>query len=55
MENTAKGKIITIVGGNGAMGQLFKRYWDQSGATVYTIGRNDWADAHKFLNRCDPC
>ena len=48
-----KQKIITIVGGNGAMGQLFARYWQDCGFSIQTIGKNDWDNAPEILGRSD--
>lgn len=51
--NAATGKNITIIGGNGLMGQLFSRYWTTSGAIVRSLGRNDWPNAEALLSTAD--
>ncbi len=52
-QQSALGKSITIIGGNGLMGQLFTKYWQNAGATVYALGRNDWSNAQKLLGEVD--
>lgn len=44
-------KNITIIGGDGAMGQLFKRLWHNFNITVLAI--NDWANAKELLKDAD--
>lgn len=53
MTNAASGKIITIIGGNGLMGQLFAKYWQQSGAIIHTLGRNNWHQAKQLIGIAD--
>jgi prephenate dehydrogenase len=53
MENVAKGKIITIIGGNGQMGKLFAKYWQQCGAIVHILEHNDWSNAPQLIATVD--
>jgi prephenate dehydrogenase len=46
-------KIITIVGGNGAMGQLFAKYWQNLGFAIRIIDKNDWNNAKTILGQSD--
>jgi prephenate dehydrogenase len=52
-QNKASGKVITIVGGHGQMGQLFTKYWQDAGATVNAIGRNNWDNAPKLIGEAN--
>ena len=46
-------KIITIIGGHGAMGQLFANYWQNLGFAIHLIDRDDWANAAEILSHSD--
>jgi|SRR6185437_49602 len=52
-QQSALGKSITIIGGNGLMGQLFTKYWRDAGATVNALGRKDWSNAPELLSKSD--
>ena len=44
-------KNITIIGGNGAMGQLFKNYWQDYNVSI--LSENDWHAAPAILKDAD--
>lgn len=44
-------KTIVIIGGNGAMGQLFQHYWQNF--TVLTLDKTDWDNAETLLSQAD--
>ncbi|MCX8515023.1 MAG: hypothetical protein RL017_640 [Pseudomonadota bacterium] len=47
-------KKITIIGGAGQMGLLFKNYFSKLNHQVYTIDKNDWHDKSlHYLANCD--
>lgn len=52
-QSAALNKQITIIGGNGLMGQLFAKYWQNAGATVRSLGRNNWDNASELLGIAD--
>ncbi len=42
-------KDIVIVGGNGGMGRIFTRYFENSGYRVYCFGHSGWDKAESYL------
>lgn len=44
---------ITIVGGNGSMGQLFSHYFDKLGFLTQSLDKNDWNNAKYLLENVD--
>lgn len=53
MINAAFGKVITIIGGKGLMGQLFTQYWQDAGAIVNALGRDDWQLADQLIKQAN--
>lgn len=46
-------RIITVVGGAGALGQLFVRQFESAGATVRILDRDDWPQAAALVADAD--
>ncbi|HET8817773.1 MAG TPA: bifunctional chorismate mutase/prephenate dehydrogenase [Pseudidiomarina sp.] len=46
-------RIVTIVGGAGALGQLFARQFQSAGATVRILDREDWGSADELVANAD--
>lgn len=46
-------KKIIIIGGNGAMGKLFKKLWESQEHQVEALGSNDWGIANELLINAD--
>lgn len=40
---------VVIVGGNGGMGRIFKRYFENSGYKVFSFGHSGWDRAPEYL------
>ncbi|MFN8788065.1 MAG: bifunctional chorismate mutase/prephenate dehydrogenase [Neisseriaceae bacterium] len=49
--NNAISKKITIIGGNGGMGQLFSKLWKEF--DVWILDKDDWSNADLLLNNAD--
>lgn len=48
-----QGKQVVIVGGAGALGQLFVRLFESAGATVNILDKNDWGLAEVYCADAD--
>ncbi|KFZ30302.1 chorismate mutase [Pseudidiomarina salinarum] len=46
-------KKIVVVGGAGALGQLFVRLFESAGASVQVLDKNDWQRAKEYLAGAD--
>lgn len=46
-------KTVVIVGGNGALGQLFVRLFSSAGAKVLILDKDDWQHAEHFCEQAD--
>lgn len=46
-------RIVTVVGGAGALGQLFVRQFRSAGATVRILDRDDWEHASELVTNAD--
>lgn len=46
-------KTITIVGGNGLMGQLFSKLWQSIGFNIEIIDTDNWHAAEELINKSD--
>lgn len=48
-----KDRIITIIGGNGLMGQLFSNLWQSQNIAIQIIDQDNWSQAKEFISKSD--